>query len=104
VSGERLSRLALEVNGSGPGAVLDLTLGARLDIRARVEGPGAEHLALVGPDAVMANGDPRSDLRLENRLADASTWIAAVARGAGHPNTLGRAVIAHTSLVLHRRG
>jgi hypothetical protein len=90
--------LTLEVNGHGPGAVLDLAAGDRLDIRARVQGPGAEHLTLVGPDGVMAAGDPGSELRLETTL-DGPAWIAAVARGPGHPNTLDRSVLAHTSPV-----
>ncbi len=41
--------LVLEVNGQGPGAVLDLAVGGRLDLRACVRGPGAERLTLVGP-------------------------------------------------------
>ena len=91
--------LAFEVNGRGPGAVLDLVAGNRLDIRARVQGPGAEHLTLVGPDGVVADGDAASELRFETTLEDGPTWIAAVARGAGHPNTLDESVLAHTSPV-----
>ncbi len=91
--------LTLEVNGHGPGAVLDLAVGDRLDLRARVQGPGAEHLTLVGPDGVMAEGDAASQLRLETTLEEGPTWIAAVARGAGHPNTLDQAVLAHASPV-----
>jgi hypothetical protein len=33
--------LTFEVNGQGPGAVLDMAAGDRLDIRARVQGRGA---------------------------------------------------------------
>ncbi len=90
--------LTLEVNGQGPGAVLDLAVGDRLDVRARVRGPGAERLTLVGPDGVMAKGGAASELRLGTTL-DGPTWIAAVARGAGHPNTLDQSVLAHTSPV-----
>jgi hypothetical protein len=90
--------LTLDVNGHGPGAVLDLAVGDRLDIRTRVQGPGAEQLTLVGPDGVMAVGDAAVELRSETAL-EGPTWIAAVARGAGHPNTLDRSVLAHTSPV-----
>jgi hypothetical protein len=91
--------LTFEVNGQGPGAVLDLAAGERLDIRARVQGHGAEHLALVGPDGLVAEGEAASELRFETRLEDGPTWIAALARGAGHPNTLDESVLAHTSPV-----
>ncbi len=90
--------LTFEVNGRGPGTVLDLTAGESLDIRAKVRGPGAEHLTLVGPDGIMAEGDAESELRFETPL-DGPTWIAAVARGASHPNTLDESVLAHTSPV-----
>lgn len=91
--------LTLDVNGHGPGAVLDLAGGDRLDIRARVHGEGADHLTIVGPDGVMAAGDPASELRCETTLDGGPTWIAAVARGADHPNTLDASVLAHTSPV-----
>jgi hypothetical protein len=90
--------LTLEVNGQGPGAVLGLVPGDPLDIRARVHGPGAEHLSVVGPDGAMAEGDPGSELGLAMTV-DGPTWIAAVARGGGHPNTLDHTVFAHTSPV-----
>jgi hypothetical protein len=90
--------LTLEVNGQGPGAVLDLAAGDRLDVRARVHGLGVERLTLVGPDGVMAQGDAAAPLRLETRV-DGPTWIAAVARGDGHPHTLDASVLAHTSPV-----
>lgn len=91
--------LTFEVNGQGPGAVLDLAVDDRFDIRARVQGPGAEHLTIVGPDGTMAQGDAASELRYETTLEDGPTWIAAVARGSGHPNTLDESVLAHTSPV-----
>jgi hypothetical protein len=78
--------------------VLDLTAGDRLEVRARVRGTGAESLTFVGSDGVMAKGDLGSELRLETRL-EGPTWISAVARGAGHPNTLDESVLAHTSPV-----
>ena len=91
--------LTFEVNGQGPGAVLDLAAGENLDIQARVRGHGAEHLTLVGPDGVVAEGDAASELRFQTTLKDGPTWIAAVARGAGHPNTLDHSALAHTSPV-----
>jgi hypothetical protein len=91
--------IAFEVNGQGPGAVLDLTAGDRLDIRARVQAPGGQHLMVVGPDGVVAEGDATSELRHETTLEDGPTWIAAVARGGSHPNTLDESVLAHTSPV-----
>ncbi len=90
--------LDFEVNGRVPGAVLDLALGERLDIRAGVRGPGAEHLALVGPDGTMAEGDATFELRFETTV-EGPTWIAAVVRGTSHPNTLDESVLAHTSPV-----
>lgn len=90
--------LTLEVNGQGPGAVLELAGGDRLDVRARVQGPGAEQLTIVGPDGVLATGDAAEELRLATTL-DGPTWIAAAARGPGHPNTLDQSVFAHTSPV-----
>jgi hypothetical protein len=90
--------LSLDVNGHGPGAVLDLAAGERIEVRAGVRGPGAERLTMVGPDGVMAEGDAGSELRFET-TADEPTWIAAVARGGGHPSTLDESVFAHTSPV-----
>jgi hypothetical protein len=90
--------LNFEANGQGPGAVLDLAMGDRLDVRARVRGPGAERLALVGPDGVVAEGNAESELRFETAV-EGPAWIVAVARGARHPNTLDESVLAHTSPV-----
>jgi hypothetical protein len=90
--------LDFEANGKGPGALLDLAAGDRLDVRARARGAGAEILTLVGPDGIMAEGDAGSELRMETRVKG-PTWISAVARGAGHPNTLDESVLAHTSPV-----
>ncbi|HEY2957533.1 MAG TPA: CehA/McbA family metallohydrolase [Actinomycetota bacterium] len=90
--------LTLEVNGHGPGAVLDLAAGGRLSIRARARGHEAEQLTLVGPDGVMAGGDAAAELRLDTTV-QGPIWIAAVACGAGHPDTLDASVLAHTSPV-----
>jgi hypothetical protein len=91
--------LTLEVNGHGPGAVLDAAPGERLDVRARVQGQGAQQLTLVGPDGIIAQGDPAAELRYHATLDGGPTWIAAMARGPGHPNTLDQSVLAHTSPV-----
>ena len=90
--------LTFEVNGRGPGTVLDSSAGDRLDIRAHCLGPGAEHLSLVGPDGVLTQGNAASEVRFETTV-DEPTWIAAVARGPSHPNTLDESVLAHTSPV-----
>jgi hypothetical protein len=91
--------LSLQVNGHGPGAVFDLAAGDRLDIRARVLGPGAERLSLVGPGGELAAGAAADELRLETTLDRRPTWIAAIARGVGHPHVLDSSVLAHTSPV-----
>jgi hypothetical protein len=91
--------LTFEVNGQGPGAVLDLSPGDRLEIRACVRGPGANRLTIAGPDGVIAEGDAGSELRHETTLDEGPIWIAAVARGDGHPSTLDESVFAHTSPV-----
>jgi hypothetical protein len=91
--------ISLEVNGQGPGAVLNLTTDDLLSVRAQVRGRGAERLTLVGPDGAMAEGDAAAELRLTTRVANGPLWLAAVARGSGDPNTLDRSVLAHTSPV-----
>ncbi len=91
--------ISLEVNGQGPGAVLNLATDDLLSIRTQVRGRGAEQLTLMGPDGVMAEGDAASELRLTTRVVNGPIWIAAVARGSGDPNTLDRSVLAHTSPV-----
>jgi hypothetical protein len=91
--------LTLEVNGRGPGTVLDAAPGAPLHVVARVEGPGAEVLSIVGPDGVIAKQDAATPLDLRMTVDDGPTWIAAIARGPGHPHTLDKSVLAHTSPV-----
>lgn len=90
--------LTLDVDGHGPGAVLDVEPGQRVSLHARVRGAGAEHLTLVGPDGVVAAGEAGSDLGSELAV-DGPTWVAAVVRGSGHPSTLDASVLAHTSPV-----
>jgi hypothetical protein len=89
--------LTFEVNGRGPGAVLDGVAGDLLAVRARAYGPGAERLTLVGPDGVLAEGGP--DRVLEHTLTVGEPlWLAAAVRGAGQPSILADE-LAHTSPV-----
>lgn len=90
--------IMFDVGGHGPGAVLDLADGDRLGLRAGVQGPDAETLSIVGPDGVIAEGDPAAGLGHEITV-DGPTWPAAVSRGQGHPHTLDQSVLAHTSPV-----
>jgi hypothetical protein len=93
--------LTLSVDGDGPGTVLDRPPGAVLAVRATVTGPGADGVSLVGPDGVLASSDVAEgggELRADLAL-DGPTWIAALARGAGHPDVLDNSVLAHTSPV-----
>jgi hypothetical protein len=90
--------LALEVNEGGPGAVLDLAPGDRLDARVSVIGPGVDRVSLVGPDGVIVEGDAISDVRFQ-AVVEEPTWIAAVARGGGCPNTLDHSTLAHSTPV-----
>jgi hypothetical protein len=89
--------LDFDVDSNGPGALIDVTPGATLRVRAHVEGPGVEVLDVVGPDGSVATTsglDIETDLTVTEPL-----WIAAVARGPGHPSVLGPTVFAHTSPV-----
>ena len=90
--------LSLDVNGNGPGSVLDLVEGDTLTLRAQVQGPGAQRLSLVGPEGILAEGDADTELRHELTV-DSPGWVAAIARGGAHPNTLDESVFAHTSPV-----
>jgi hypothetical protein len=90
--------LMLDVDGHGPGTVLDRADGSRLTVTVTTEGPGVERLAIVGPDGVHLERTGERELRAELTL-DGPTWIAAVARGGGHPDTLDAGVFAHTSPV-----
>ena len=90
--------LTFDVDGHGPGAVLDRAAGDRLAVRARVRGAGARTLAVVGPDGVVAEADADAGLHHELTL-DGPTWLAAVARGPGHPQVLDASAFAHTSPV-----
>ena len=89
--------LELDVEGNGPGALIDVNPGSKLRVRAHVEGPGVEVLEAVGPDGAVSTttgSDVESVVTVTKPM-----WIAAVARGRGHPSVLGPTVFAHTSPV-----
>ena len=86
--------LTVEVDGHGPGAVLDRRAGERLSVRARVR--GAEELVVYGPDGVIASGAAE----LEHEVtADRGLWLAAAVHGGSDPHTVGAPVFAHTTPV-----
>jgi hypothetical protein len=88
--------LTLDVDGHGPGAVLDRRPGERVAVRARVQGSGVEQLVLYGPDGVLASGAGE----LEHELTiDDGLWLAAAAHGGSDPHTVGAPVFAHTTPV-----
>ncbi|HEX8803265.1 MAG TPA: CehA/McbA family metallohydrolase [Acidimicrobiales bacterium] len=90
--------VTLDVDGHGPGAVVDAEAGTALRVTATVRGEGVEELALVGPDGVVARGDGSGPLAAAVAVGGA-TWIAAVARGPGGPATLDARALAHTTPV-----
>jgi len=88
--------LTFEVDGHGPGAVLDRRAGERLRVRARAVGRGVEELVLYGPDGVIASGTAE----LEHEVtADRGLWLAPAAHGGSDPHTVGAPVFAHTTPV-----
>lgn len=90
--------LTLEVDGHGPGAVLDRRAGDRLTARTQLVGSGVRRLVLYGPDGELTATDGD---RLEHEvvLGDAGCWLAAAAHGDDDPYTLGAPVFAHTTPV-----
>ena len=89
--------LTLEVDGTGPGAVLDRRRGDRLAVRIAAEGSGVERLVLYGPEGELAATE--SGL-LEHEVAvDGGLWLAAGAHGGTDPHTVGAPVFAHTTPV-----
>jgi hypothetical protein len=90
--------LTLDVDGVGPGAVLDARPGDRLTVRAHVTGSGVDRLVLHGPDGELA-ATVADVLEHEIALGDDGLWLAAAAYGGEDPHTLGAPVFAHTSPV-----
>jgi hypothetical protein len=90
--------ITIDVDGRGPGDVVDASTGATLRVTACVTGLGVEKLSLVGPDGEIARSDGE-ELSVEVTLEHGPLWIAAIARGPVHPSSLGPNVFAHTSPV-----
>jgi hypothetical protein len=88
--------VTLDVDGHGPGAVLDRRPGDRVAVQVRVEGSGVEQLVLYGPDGVLATGT--EELEHEVTVED-GLWLAAAAPGGSDPHTVGAPVFAHTTPV-----
>jgi hypothetical protein len=91
--------LHLDVDGHGPGGLLDVAPGARLTVRARVTGSGVDRLVLHGPDGELA---ATADAVLEHEIVapEGGLWLAAAAYGGtDDPHTVGAPVFAHTSPV-----
>jgi hypothetical protein len=88
--------LALEVDGAGPGTVLDRRRGDRVTVSARTVGSGVERLVLHGPDGELASGPDRLECEV---AVDGGLWLAASAHGGIDPYTPGAPVFAHTTPV-----
>jgi hypothetical protein len=89
--------VTLDVEGRGPGDLVDARVGDVLEVSARVRGSAAEELVLVGPDGEIASS---RDGRVEAAVTvDGPLWLAALARGGAHPMDPARPVYAHTSPV-----
>lgn len=90
--------LTIDVDGHGPGNVLDRPDGSLVTVTVTTEGPGVERIAIVGPDGVHLEKTGEREIRADLTL-DGPTWLAAIARGGAHPSTLDAGVFAHTSPV-----
>jgi hypothetical protein len=89
--------LTLDVDGAGPGEVLDAANGQRVPVRATVIGSGVQRLLLHGPDGALAS---TRDGVIEYELPVAEpSWVAAAAYGETDRHTLGAPVFAHTTPV-----
>ncbi|MCO1659534.1 hypothetical protein [Pseudonocardia humida] len=91
--------LEVDVDGSGPGAVLGAAPGDRLAVRARVRGSGVDRLVLHGPGGELAASGTDA-LEHVVTVGGEGLWLAAAAHGGeGDPHTVGAPVFAHTSPV-----
>jgi hypothetical protein len=90
--------LTFDVDGHGPGTVLDRGAGSRIEVRAQAHGAGAEDVTIVGPDGVLARCPAAEPLRCTVTV-DGPLWIAAAVRGPGNDRVLDKSVFAHTSPV-----
>jgi hypothetical protein len=93
--------LELNVDGSEPGDTVALDRAASVSVVARVVGLGVQILEIVGPDGTLAatvlaaeSEDAILTVTLE---VTEPMWVAAIARGRGHPTVLGPRVYARTS-------
>lgn len=95
--------LELNAGGQGLGDTVTLDEPRQVSVTARVTGVGVERLEILGPTGVLAAIDTAPDAGTTELAANLDiaepTWIAAVARGSGHPALLGPQVYAHTSPV-----
>ena len=95
--------LELEVEGQGPGAVLDAAVGDELWITARCRGIDLETLSIVGPDGTVAEVPVTDeDGALTTKVTVTGPgWFAALVRGPGHGENpmLPNGMYAHTSPV-----
>jgi hypothetical protein len=91
--------LEFEVDGHGPGTVLDVTAGDRLLLRARTTGSGVDRLVLHGPDGELA-ATAGNVLEHEVVADSGGLWLAAAAYGGtDDAHTVGAPVFAHTTPV-----
>jgi hypothetical protein len=90
--------LTLDVDGHGPGTVLDRRPGERLTVCVQAVGSGVGRLVLYGPDGELTatGGDL---LEHEVVLGNAGSWLAAAVHGDDDPYTVGAPVFAHTTPV-----
>jgi hypothetical protein len=93
--------LTFEVDGHGPGDVVDHRAGANLRAVARCAGVGVDQLSIVGPDGLIATtAIDGEEATLEAEITvEGPGWYAAIARGGAHPNVLAPFTYAHTSPV-----
>ena len=96
--------LTLDVNGRGPGEIIDTDVDSRLEIRATAIGPGVRHVAIVSADGELARSplapDADTEISVKVRTTPAApTWIAARVIGGRHPEVLGFESVAHTTPV-----
>ncbi|MGH3587019.1 MAG: CehA/McbA family metallohydrolase, partial [Pseudonocardia sp.] len=90
--------LTLDVDGHGPGTVLDRRPGDRVPVCIRRTGSGVDRIVLHGPDGDLATTGA-DVLEHEVVVGDGGLWLAAAAYGGDDPYTLGAPVFAHTSPV-----
>lgn len=96
--------LELDVDGHGPGDVLDVAPGDRLTVTARTVGPEVLRVELRTADGVLAEGPP-GEVTAELAVTG-PTYVAAVAIGPPHERSMHYSgAFAHTSPVhLHVAG